>query len=192
MQRCRRVGPNLTDLRSENAWLPAAWFAQPVVDVARALVGRMLVVDGDNGRLTAVMTEVEAYGDATDPASHFAFRRGGSARVMGGPPGVVYVYRAHGVHACFNIVCEPEGAASAVLVRGVLLLPERQPVSGPGRTARALEITTDDHGVALNVGRIRVSMARESLRVTQTPRINVPRAPHTPWRFVGHLRNDQS
>lgn len=136
------------------------------------------------------MTEVEAYGDASDPASHFAFRRGGAARVMVGPPGVVYVYRAHGVHPCFNIVCEPAGAASAVLVRGVALLPDRQLIAGPGRTARALGITTDDHGALLDVGRIRVSMHREPLLITQTPRINVPRAPLTPWRFVGEPRID--
>lgn len=183
---------DIAALRGPLDWLPVEWFAQPVVDAARGLVGRVLEVDaGVGGSLRAVLIEVEAYGDATDLASHFAFRPGGSAAVMAGPPGVVYVYKSHGVHPCFNIVCGPAGTAGAVLVRGVLLLPDLRLVSGPGRTTRALEISTADHGVALNAGRIRVSMQRVPLAIQPTGRINVPRAPDTPWRFVGRLPEDR-
>src|SRR4030081_2108982 len=129
--------------------LKLAFFARSVHEGAPDLIGATLTVNGVGG----VIVEVEAY-HHTDPAAHSY--RGPTARnaVMFGPPGVAYVYRSYGIHWCVNFVCEREGSASAVLIRGIEPLEGlakmrrrrglkdiRLLCSGPGRLCEALGMT---------------------------------------------------
>jgi DNA-3-methyladenine glycosylase len=118
--------------------LPRKFFARPAVQVAPDLLGCVISHQTPEGLVAVMLTEVEAYAGASDPASH-AFR-GRTARnaVMYGPPGHVYVYFTYGMHFCMNLVCGPEGDASAVLLRagsvteGVpLALARRYGAAGP-------------------------------------------------------------
>ncbi len=97
--------------------LPRGFFDRPSVQVAPDLLGCVISHENDEGLVAVVLAEVEAYAGEADPASH-AFR-GRTARnaVMFGPPGHAYVYFTYGMHFCVNLVCEPEGQASAVLLR---------------------------------------------------------------------------
>ncbi|HEY5357329.1 MAG TPA: DNA-3-methyladenine glycosylase [Streptosporangiaceae bacterium] len=97
--------------------LPRVFFDRPALAVAPEVLGCVLWHASPDGTVAAVITEVEAYAGQADPASH-AFR-GQTARnaVMFGPPGHAYVYFTYGMHFCVNLVCEPAGKSSAVLLR---------------------------------------------------------------------------
>lgn len=161
--------------------------------MAPALLGCVLLAGGVGVRLV----EVEAYEGADDPASH-AFR-GPTRRnaVMFGPPGHLYVYQMHG-HACCNVVCGPDGLATAVLLRagevvaGIEAARERRPgvrdawlARGPGNLTRALGISTADNGASLlDAGRVRLLPGPTPESVVAGPRVNVSRAWDRPWRFT--------
>src|SRR5215469_8356440 len=97
--------------------LPRDTFARSAVEVAPAVLGCVLEHETPEGLVAVALTEVEAYHGQADPASH-AYR-GQTPRnaVMFGPPGHAYVYFTYGMHFCVNLVCLPEGTASAVLLR---------------------------------------------------------------------------
>ena len=109
--------------------LDVGFFDRSVHEVARDLVGCSLSFDGVGG----VIVETESY-ERDDPACHaFAGLTARTAPLFG-PPGRAYVYRSYGIHACLNFVCEPEGAAAAVLIRA---LEPRWGVDGDAPAARA-------------------------------------------------------
>ncbi|WP_200309424.1 DNA-3-methyladenine glycosylase [Streptomyces adelaidensis] len=134
--------------------LAREFFDRPVLEVAPDLLGRVLVRTGPDGPIDLRITEVEAYDGANDPGSH-AYR-GRTARngVMFGPPGHVYVYFTYGMWHCMNLVCGPEGRASAVLLRAgeitrgaelarkrrVSARNDKELAKGPARLATALAV----------------------------------------------------
>ena len=136
--------------------LTHAFFAKPVLEVARDLLGCTVSHAG----VTVRLTEVEAYDGSNDPGSH-AFRGPTPrTRVMFGEPGGLYVYFTYGMHWCANLVCGPAGVANAVLMRagevvgglevarsrraGVL---DRDLARGPACLAKTLALGRDQNGI---------------------------------------------
>jgi DNA-3-methyladenine glycosylase len=171
--------------------LRRAFFARSVHEVAPDLIGATLLVDGIGGRIV----EVEAY-HHTEPAAH-SFR-GPTRRnaVMFGPPGYAYVYRSYGIHWCVNFVCEPEGSASAVLIRAMEptvglrtmyrrrhTTDERLLCSGPGRLCEALGVTGKHSGLALDRPPFELFARRDPVDVVAGPRIGITKAIELPWRY---------
>jgi DNA-3-methyladenine glycosylase len=167
------------------------------IEVAPLLLGALLHGRGVTDRLT----EVEAYMGEVDPGSH-AFR--GQTRrnaVMFGPPGHLYTYFTYGMHVCANVVCSPEGVASAVLLRagevvdGIETARERRTTSkrdadlasGPARLCVALGITLGDDGDDLASGDLRLEAPpHPETDVATGPRTGVSGAGGSdayPWRF---------
>ena len=167
------------------------FFARSVHAVAPDLIGATLLSHGVGG----IIVEVEAY-HHTDPAAHSYRGRTPRNAVMFGPPGHAYVYRSYGIHWCLNFVCEPEGSASAVLVRalqptdGVAAMRRRRGVkderllcSGPGRLCQALGITGDENGLALELPVLELRARIPAPEIAVGMRIGISRAREAPWRY---------
>jgi DNA-3-methyladenine glycosylase len=184
--------------------LSRRFYARKPEVVARALLGRLIVRDTRAAPLVGRIVEVEAYGGASDPASH-AFRgETRRNRTMFGPPGHAYIYFTYGMHHCMNVVTGAGGVASAVLIRALepvsglvammrrrgVMVPERL-ARGPGCVTRALGLTGADDGADLTRGPVWIpalAPRRGGWRIARGPRIGISRAVGRRWRFflAGH------
>jgi DNA-3-methyladenine glycosylase len=167
------------------------FFARSVHEVAPALLGATLLLDGVGGTIV----EVEAY-DHEDPAAHGFGGRTERNRSMFGPPGHAYVYRSYGIHWCLNFVCEPEEVASAVLIRaleptrGLDAMAERRGLddvrllaSGPGRLTQALGVTREHDGLALDRPPFELLPREAEPELAIGPRVGLTKAVEQPWRY---------
>ncbi len=124
--------------------LPAEFYARPALQVARALLGQVLVHGGQRGKIV----EVEAYLGPHDLACHSAKGRTARTEVMFGPPGHAYVYFIYGMHHCFNVVT---GNGAAVLIRALEPLEQLHArTDGPGRLTRAFGLTREHDALPLS------------------------------------------
>jgi DNA-3-methyladenine glycosylase len=153
------------------------FFARPVAEVGRDLIGATLLVDGVGGRIV----ELELY-DHEDPASHGFRGRTERNASMFGPPGHAYVYRSYGIHWCLNLVCADEGVAAAVLLRALQptqgldvmrkrrgLEAERLLCAGPGRLCQALGVTRAHDGLPLDAPPFALLPPAASSRASRPP-----------------------
>jgi DNA-3-methyladenine glycosylase len=175
--------------------LPHAFFERPVLVVARELIGCVLV----HGRTAGLIVETEAYHDS-EPACHAYRGLTERTSTLFGPPGFAYVYRSYGIHALFNVVCEPEGVGAAVLVRALQplrglelmrarrgLADERALCSGPGKLTQALAIELSANRSDLSCGPLRLlerAPGASSPQIATGPRVGITKAAELPWRFV--------
>ena len=102
-------------LLASSAVLSRAFYARPTVEVARSLLGKVLVHRRTAGRIV----EVESYLGADDKAAHASRGLTARTRVLFGPPGHAYVYFIYGMYECLNVVAEPDGKPGCVLIRGL-------------------------------------------------------------------------
>jgi DNA-3-methyladenine glycosylase len=179
---------------------PRAWFARPTAEVARDLVGCVLIVDAESSAaVVARIVETEAYLGTGDPASH-AFRGPTPrSRVMFGPAAHLYVYFTYGMHHCANVVTEPDGVAGAVLLRaaaveeGMATVAARRGdraagaglLRGPGNLCRGLGITRADDGIDLldPASRIRIDQRAGTPPIAVGPRVGLRHAADRLLRF---------
>ena len=166
-------------------------FFAPAEQVARQLIGVVLLVDGVGGRIV----ETEAY-DREDPASHAFSGPTERNAAMFGPPAHAYVYRSYGIHWCLNFVCREEGHGAGVLIRaieplaGLDLMRARRDAddvaalcSGPGKLCQALEVTRACNGKSLAQPPFVLEAAPPGLEIVEGPRIGISKAMDVPWRF---------
>jgi DNA-3-methyladenine glycosylase len=165
-------------------------FRAPVEEVARALIGAALALDGVGG----VVVETEAY-RRDDPASHSFNGPTPRNAAMFGPPGRAYVYRSYGMHWCLNLVCGPE-PGGAVLIRalaptlGVEVMQARRGCddlrklcAGPGRLCQALGVRRDHDGLAMTAAPFSLALPTTPVEIDVGVRIGISKAAERPWRF---------
>lgn len=201
-----------TSRQSPGSWparaprlLPTAFFLRDdVVRVARELLGKVLVTRLDGATCAALIAETEAYAGETDRASHArGGRRTARTEPMYARGGRAYVYLCYGIHHLFNVVTNVEGVPHAVLIRGAQPVdglpamlarrgrqrPEAGLLSGPGRLAQGLGITTALSGTPFDDGRVWIEDRGVTVRprdVVAGPRVGVDYAGEDaalPYRF---------
>ena len=173
-----------------------SFYMRPAEEVARDLLGKILVHDNLAGRIV----ETEAYLGLDDRAAHASRGITERTRVIFGPPGHAYVYFIYGMYECLNLVAEPEGQPGCVLIRaleplsGLGIMHQRRPrarriedlASGPGKLTQAMDITRRHYGADVTRGRltVRALKAAAPIEVVATPRIGITHCPEWPLRFV--------
>jgi DNA-3-methyladenine glycosylase len=180
--------------------LPRAFYARPVLQVARACVGKILVRRSPEGLAAGRVVEAEAYRGPEDLAAHSAGgRRTPRTEVMFGPAGHVYIYLLYGLHWALNVVAAEEGQPHAVLIRaleplvGLDMMSRRRGVppdrieltNGPGKLTQALGLDGRAYGADLCDGPLTL-IDGPAGRIGRSPRINVDYAgawAARPWRF---------
>jgi len=178
--------------------------------VARDLLGKVLVRRDGRKLMAGRVVETEAYLGADDAAAHAASGLTSRNRVLFGPPGHAYVYFIYGNHYCLNVSCMPEGQAGCVLFRALEPLvgfaemarrrgmpPEscrgspkslRKLASGPGRMCEALSITRPrDNGVNMTSRWSSLWIGDDGFQpkhITTTTRVGITKDAHHPLRYL--------
>ncbi len=174
---------------------------EDVVQVARDLIGKVIVTALDGVRTSAIITCTEAYAGVHDRASHaFGGRRTNRTEVMYAAGGTAYVYLCYGIHHLFNVVTNASDIPHAVLIRealpveGLTHMEQRlgrkvRTLGGPGVVAKALGIAVQHTGTDLLTGAITMedrSIPMDTLSIIASPRIGVDYAGADallPYRF---------
>lgn len=107
------------------------FFQRPCLQVARELVGKVLVCNGKRLRIS----ETESYCGEADTACHAHKGKTRRTEVMYMEAGTIYVYLCYGMHWMLNIVTGELDAPEAVLIRAC------READGPGKLTKKLGIT---------------------------------------------------
>jgi len=175
-----------------------------VLQIARELLGKVLVTHFRDGLSSGRIVETEAYNGVTDRASHsWGGRRTTRTEIMYGEAGTAYVYLIYGIHHLFNVVTNKKDIPHAILIRGLepvegipLMLrrtgkprPDHTLTKGPGNLSRALGLLTTHTGASLAGDEIFIAddghrLSRKEIGIS--PRIGVDYAgddASLPYRF---------
>jgi DNA-3-methyladenine glycosylase len=186
--------------------LPRAFYDRPSLDVARDLLGKVLVHRRRGVVTSGVIVEVEAYIGEEDPACHAAPGPTQRNAPLYGPPGFAYVYLNYGIHSMVNLVCESEGCPAAILIRAldplegiptmrrrrmrpmkgrrpIANLPAYDLCRGPGNLTMAMGITLAENRADLLGDRLYIEDRGVSVgEPVWGPRIGIRVGTESPWR----------
>ena len=189
------------------------FYDRPTLDVARDLLGLVLVHDRCGVRTSGVIVEVEAYIGESDPACHAAPGLTRRNAPLYGVPGHAYVYLNYGIHCLVNVVTEAEGSPAAVLIRaldpldGIDVMRRRRGRAMRGRTRRlAATFRTSDlcrgpgnltMAMGITMAENRLDLLGERLFIENRrivigpiawgPRVGINVGTESPWRaWIAH------
>lgn len=189
--------------------LSRTFYQRDSIQVAKELLGKVLVSEIDGQRAAARIVEAEAYMGIDDRAAHsYGGRRTPRVEVMYGEAGFSYIFMIYGIHFCFNVVTSEKETPQAVLIRAAeplegleqmaqrrfgkplqqLTKSERRGLTnGPGKLCRALGLDRRFNGADLCGDEVYIEEGgREGFRVVTTKRVGVDYAGEAKdylWRF---------
>ncbi|TAM89607.1 MAG: DNA-3-methyladenine glycosylase, partial [Candidimonas sp.] len=170
--------------------LPRRFYARDTQTVAHELLGKFLIHRVDDTLRVGRIVEVEAYLGPRDLAAHTSKGRTARTEAMFGPPGHVYVYLVYGLHHCMNVVTEPAGIGTAVLLRALEpVMNLSANTNGPGRLCKAMGIDLAHYGHDLCGDTLYIAEPpqAEAFSIVECPRVGVDYAgddwAHKPLRF---------
>jgi DNA-3-methyladenine glycosylase len=194
--------------------LPRRFYDRPTLDVARDLLGKVLVHNRRGVRTSGAIVEDEAYIGESDPACHAAPGPTGRNQPLYETPGHAYVYLNYGIHCLVNVVTEAHGSPAAVLIRaldpidGIAVMRRRRSRATKGRTRRdRANIAVHDlcrgpgnltMAMGITLAENRLDLLGERLFIEDRgidagsivwgPRIGIRVGTETPWRawIAGH------
>jgi len=189
--------------------LPRSFYDRPTLDVARDLIGKVLVHDRRGVVTSGVIVELEAYIGESDPACHAAPGPTRRNEPLYGHPGYSYVYLNYGIHSLVNVVTESHGRPAAILIRaldpldgievmrrrrggtmkGRRIRGDRDPLArhelcrGPGNLTMAMGITLAENRLDLLGDRLYIEdRAIPAGALAWGPRIGIRVGTQHPWR----------
>ncbi len=186
--------------------LGRVFYERPTLDVARDLIGKVLVHETPAGLASGIIVEAEAYIGESDPACHAAPGPTTRNAPLYGPPGIAYVYLNYGIHYLVNAVTEAEGWPAAVLIRalepkaGIELMRRRRArggrtrardfavadlCRGPGNLTKALGIDLRQNLLDLTSSALRIEDQRDPQRpLLWSRRIGINVGVEREWRVT--------
>ena len=171
------------------------------LELAQALLGKVLVHESPAGIIKGIINETEAYSQDEESCHAFGGKRSKHNEVMFWRAGHLYVYFTYGMHYCINIVTGEPDQAEAVLIRSVLPLEgqdimllnrkgrHKNLADGPAKLAMAYGFNKAHNGVDLLDSQSVIYLEDQGYKpedITRTERIGISKAKELPWRFVCH------
>ena len=176
---------------------PRRFFSRYTPDVAREVLGFVLVRKLGTKELSGRIVEVEAYRGRDDPGSHAYRGMTKRTEVMFGEAGHAYVYFTYGNHWCLDITTEVKGEPGAVLIRALEPLNGTEEMrsrrrleeltdltSGPGKLTKAMDIDGSLNGEDLLLSkRLYLLEGKADEEIITSERIGLRLGAETKWRF---------
>lgn len=184
--------------------LERKFYLRPVLTVAKNLIGKIFVKVEKNKILSGMITEVEAYDQKLDEASHSFNGETKRNQHMFYEGGVTYIYFTYGVHHCLNVVTGKKGYGAAVLIRSMQPISGistfslrrfgkknisekefRNLLNGPGKICQAFNLTTKHSGKDLIADELFILDYKKINKniIGISKRIGISKSVDLPWRF---------
>jgi len=173
------------------------FYDRPTLDICHDILGKYIVYNTPDCKLSAKIVEVEAYLSENDPACHASRGMTERNKPMFGKPGFSYVYFIYGMYYCFNFVTEPKGQAAAILLRGAepeegleffysnsKATKDNQLLNGPGKFCRSFNINLEQNNIDLTGKLIYLEDRNQKVRnIVESSRIGIKNGKDKLWRF---------
>ena len=190
--------------------LPLPFYVRnDVVQIAKDLIGKVLVTKWKGETTSGRIVETEAYEGEIDRASHASKGRTKRTEVIFGEGGKAYVYLCYGLHQMFNIVTGKSSTPHAILIRAVepiegidIMLkrtgkkkPDYTLTRGPGNVGKAFGFHTSQCGLSLQSNELYIiddGFKVKKRSIITSPRIGVDYAgDHATWHYRFFLKNNK-